>query len=1124
MKDKTVLTHEYFINTYPPLQRQEERTLSGSKIKLVFTTLNLIDLFFEEFKYIDDINHEMVKIWDDYFKRDFPVIHNKYFYNITDSVQFVRAFILAQSSFSLLYKHTLTIGQGMKQVYKLDKDGEKVKTQKKIRVLKKVPISKDMKDIFGKDIITSWYELFEGYPEQYVDEDLFGAFYSVQTARIYKLISLKYNYLLSEFKENHNPKFIYGVIDPHDLIQFVILNTFKLDRDSEFIYKYENGMLTRKFKPEEQIKPMIDVETRKRFDINEETQLVGGVASPVRRDLVRGNELVIKQPLRFHRRNIISVEEFLQGEVSELTRKLFKDELWNVVSDLLSISKDKTKHIVTLSDNYKAILSKPKLSLNEFINQQVNNYCFQKYGQDIRDNAEANLVKISPMTEGKYFIKIFQEFKNSNPGVFAMKHIDDILASISTHDLISITIKEKIISIDRSHYIDEESLRRRISEVITDAFLSVVTTQIKLQKFDTSVLDKEISKQLGLKSEECKEELEGLLLDSGFDFEDEYDTYEQNYDEALKERSRINSLNTENDNIKIIETWKSYIDVFEEKLYTSFKTKVDSYLDKGLLIILFLQKSSDGIYFYDYAKYFKEKVLSRDFKLENLLQATISHLFPELIMANIDSLDEDYVKSSISTVPIQALIEIDNETVESVEELEQQTIMEKVIANPAYIQFVDHEDRTEEMVAYAITKDKSLLRFIRGDEITAKVQEAYEGWDNPPLYSDNDESIDYGNWWKDPKTMDVNNRSPDYEEMKADRERIFQRNPSGLGPSPDYGAWKEGEDRVFDSPKYSPPDFLVNNSINSDDLADNINDDLSMEEDSVSTSIESMNVNQGFSPEIEIPYLSNTDNSCYMDSVLMILLQTNIFDKVIANDTDSEHECNGITSEQIKKILSTYKNTKRIFNIDGRDGIRSAFQKCYNDLYDERSAITKPASQFYDRLVDFINDLKMYLIKNHSDGSFGADYSSLSIEEFIQGYQTYNEVTGKILDQNIIWDHEENNAPYLVFNSTSTPPYREFDNTNDEMINDQVATKMNSFKEEMMFGSKRYRLVGVVVFYGSNSISYDEVEGHYYSYFKKGETWYKYDGLSGVKQRDLGIDAWQKTRKTSPDMYFYEEI
>ena len=287
----------------------------------------------------------------------------------------------------------------------------------------------------------------------------------------------------------------------------------------------------------------------------------------------------------------------------------------------------------------------------------------------------------------------------------------------------------------------------------------------------------------------------------------------------------------------------------------------------------------------------------------------------------------------------------------------------------------------------------------------------------------------------------------------------------------------------------------------------------------------------------------NWSSSCYLDSVIMIMLETKtnfwrsrIFDWTPESDEDTNFKSqNADLSEQVKNVLiEDYQavhepdaSAIRCVNLRELLAIHDPLMKDDRDSWEEYEPGSTYAS--FPQLYPSLNiDVPIKMIRPEIGAEESITYRSegaFTVADYMLD-PTSDEDYKKIL-----WD--EIQSPILVFTHQGIPRIQTFDSIDGD--DELDLTKTRAFGPEIIDG--KYKLIGVVVLHGHVSktkvsrrgkISVGEGGGHYTCYFEgKDGTWYHYNDL-GASFREIGTvedlprrGVWEESRGIMPSMYFY---
>lgn len=276
----------------------------------------------------------------------------------------------------------------------------------------------------------------------------------------------------------------------------------------------------------------------------------------------------------------------------------------------------------------------------------------------------------------------------------------------------------------------------------------------------------------------------------------------------------------------------------------------------------------------------------------------------------------------------------------------------------------------------------------------------------------------------------------------------------------------------------------------------------------------------------------NWSNSCYLDSVIMVMLEntsdfwrTNIFDwEVGQKETEYKSQNPGL-SKQVKKVL--IKDYKAV-HVDGGGNeavrcedlrellsIQDPLMKTETGrwkMYESGSTYATFTQLFPSLLIDIPVKMIRPSIGEEESISYKTE-AAFTFSDFMLSDE--QDEDHKI----ILW--EECQSPVLVFTHQGAPDIQVFDST----VQEKSLNKIRAFGPTII--NEKYKLSGVVVLHG-----YIDAEegggGHYTCYFlAKDGNWYHYNDMGPTFDLIGGVEnlprkgVWEKSSTMLPTMYFY---
>lgn len=280
---------------------------------------------------------------------------------------------------------------------------------------------------------------------------------------------------------------------------------------------------------------------------------------------------------------------------------------------------------------------------------------------------------------------------------------------------------------------------------------------------------------------------------------------------------------------------------------------------------------------------------------------------------------------------------------------------------------------------------------------------------------------------------------------------------------------------------------------------------------------------------------SNWENSCYLDSLLMLFLTatTSYYRKGIL-EMDLNNAVYKLTQDKITYACETGKRSSEetrkiamdIQNEIKRDyealtqpdvevlecrSIRSLLRECRPEIHRGRY-LTQSVSDIYHTFTELFPDLSMKNVK------FLGSRPPQDISMFIATDFMDNPESPPFID----W--ESFNQPVIVFRNGLSPPIDNFNSLEPQKVNGGSFLKYRSFGERIL--DDKYELFGVIIHKGS------ELSGHYVAYIKSKDesgrdVWYYYDdvSLTWKKLKELPKSAWISLgSKQRPELFFYKLV
>jgi len=307
-------------------------------------------------------------------------------------------------------------------------------------------------------------------------------------------------------------------------------------------------------------------------------------------------------------------------------------------------------------------------------------------------------------------------------------------------------------------------------------------------------------------------------------------------------------------------------------------------------------------------------------------------------------------------------------------------------------------------------------------------------------------------------------------------------------------------------------------------------------------------------------------NSCYMDSLLMILFDSaGQFwrDELLHRNIDeiTYSTVNGVcdlkggsridTIDKLKKhakkiqdqLVSDFLELNKKGDIIRCNSLRNMLYECFPNMKSGENWLFYNVAASYDLISEIFPNLKTeYPVKTHrwKDGHYSPEPSTrtktmATMWDYIDPLDNIEK--NKDYDE-IMWDQID--SPVIVFYNGGTPRIKKFNEAGKEkglisMTGDRGTynryqyelTKARAFGETIIDG--KYELVGVITLHG---VSPNQEEGvHYTSYFKtyddeRPQWWYYDDSCRVIRKIDNLPQAgvWIESGGKMPSMYFYRAI
>lgn len=300
----------------------------------------------------------------------------------------------------------------------------------------------------------------------------------------------------------------------------------------------------------------------------------------------------------------------------------------------------------------------------------------------------------------------------------------------------------------------------------------------------------------------------------------------------------------------------------------------------------------------------------------------------------------------------------------------------------------------------------------------------------------------------------------------------------------------------------------------------------------------------------------NWENSCYIDSVLMILFQTSndwwrrgmlesrlpspidqpqgICDVAGGSKIDTPDKLYKLRLKVQDALRSDYEHINNKGEIIKCSVLRNLLRECLPSLQEDGTWSLFNTAALYDLLASLFPAIALSIptaIIDQQGTQRSTLLKRLNAIPMWDFMDPHTNIEGSY--EKILWEDVESNV--LVFINGALPRIKKFDEKgvekghvyiNGSKINFQV-TKARAFGETIL--NARYRLIGVVTLQGISPLG--EGGSHYISYFLSScdggkECWYKYNDLtaSAVRINKLpSSGVWEEKGSEMPAMYFYEK-
>lgn len=283
---------------------------------------------------------------------------------------------------------------------------------------------------------------------------------------------------------------------------------------------------------------------------------------------------------------------------------------------------------------------------------------------------------------------------------------------------------------------------------------------------------------------------------------------------------------------------------------------------------------------------------------------------------------------------------------------------------------------------------------------------------------------------------------------------------------------------------------------------------------------------------LDVPAYRLVDNSCYIDSLLMIFLTS---DEKYWRETILSTEVESTDYTRVAKAFPAIGSAAGVTAVAAvvQRHIEDDFRSLHAHLDSTRIRIElakllpemrsatgwwEPfsASVIYDAIADLFPALATACpTRIVKDGYLGRlCYPSRNLLQMWDYLDPLTNTEGSY--EEILWN--ELSAPVLVFQNGGSPNICCFDSVDPESVSTadgetRLVTKARTFGETIL--GQRYRLVGVVTLIG---------DSHYIAYIRWHEAWYRYDdtGPSLTPLSHLPAEGvWRDSGSSKPALFFY---
>lgn len=334
--------------------------------------------------------------------------------------------------------------------------------------------------------------------------------------------------------------------------------------------------------------------------------------------------------------------------------------------------------------------------------------------------------------------------------------------------------------------------------------------------------------------------------------------------------------------------------------------------------------------------------------------------------------------------------------------------------------------------------------------------------------------------------------------------------------------------------------------------------DLGLAMNKIGSTVESRNLGIVAPVPRKLPGYKNYSNSCYIDSILMIMFfsdtdfwKDNILDIDISSleGKYTKNECIG-SDIPYDKFIDLVKSVQRQLNVDKKylEGnvkiskttvkkcslLRNLIVKCRTNMKVDNNWVMYNDASTYDFFTDIFPSAKLE-VPYAMFYNFGGDLiDRLTITQGMILMRDYLEPPSSDDDTVIGIDWEGMNLPLLAFYNGGTPRVRKLNELGNETIvlrldpdlpgtGDNIIrykyTKIRKFGQRIL--NDAYKIIGVIQLHGVTK--FGDGGRHYTSYFLRNNNWYYYDDMKGVAElvRGLPESVWVEENRIMPSMYFY---